>query len=262
MTINFLEVLNSQQNKFIDDQQYLYEYVQSFYKIYRTEIAYVKNYNLQYIAATTGFAKLMGVNLQEIILLQDSNMPYPIDNISKSYNKYDKDILKIKAEMSFLDINEYSTGLSIFTFYRKPIINIFTGNTLGILCYGEKYKANTLTKSFLDMHRNSCDNRYVFNHKSLTLGLKQVEVLFCILLGLREDKAIATFINNIKGSNYTKATVNNAIQELFRKFNANSRDCLLQIIVLEDYPIIIPKTLIKCGVYPINWGICFQNYNQ
>lgn len=260
MPIKFLEILKSQQNKFVEDLQYLHEYIQSFYKIYSQEIACVKNCDLQYIAATQNFAKLIGVNLPEIILIKDKDLPYAISKNSQLSFKYDEHILKSKIQISFLDISEYSTGLGIYIFNRKPIINPFTKNVLGVLYVGEKYKLVNLSNSLLYMYGNNKKDINIINHNSimreskLILGLKQSEVLFCLLLGLREDKAIANFINNIKGSNYSSYTINNAIKELFRKFDTNSRDSLIQIAFSENYDSIIPQTLIKCGTYPINYG--------
>lgn len=259
MTINFLEILNAQENKFVEDSQYLHEYIQSFYKIYSQEIACVKNYDLQYIAATQNFAKLIGINLPEIILLRDHELPYKISKNSQLSLKYDKHILNSKIQISFLDINDYPSGLGIYVFNRKPIINPYTGNTLGILYHAEKYKTNNLTKTFLDMHKRGHSNDNIMHQSCITkfkliLGSKQAEILFCILLGLKEDKAIASFINSIKGSSYTAQTINSAVRELYRKFNTNSRDSLIQIATSENYSIVVPQTLVKCGIYPINYS--------
>ncbi|MCC2644846.1 MAG: hypothetical protein K0R49_565 [Burkholderiales bacterium] len=251
--MNFMQILNTQQNKLYTDQEYLTEYIQAFYRIYTDEIACVRNIKSQYIAATDNFAKLVGVDPRGIIMKTDKDLPRHIAKYAQIFYKYDKIVWTMKKQITCLDINEYANGIGVYVFYKKPIINPHTGKVLGILYLAQKYKANNMVKTFLDMHKNTAITHtppdIINTDYEITLGVKQSEILFCMTLGLKEDKVIADFINQIKGSSYTNATINNAIKELYKKFSTNSRDGLIQLAFTGNYHLNVPKTLIKYGTY-------------
>lgn len=252
--IDYIQILANHKKDSLADHQFLKSYLESFYKIYAHEIAYIKNIDSKYVGATSSFAKLVGVKPLDIIMSTDFQLPC-ISNHAEFYNNYDKIIWNQKKQMTFLDINEWATGTDMYIFHKKPIINPYSGNVVGIFCYGEKYKNNNLLKTFLDMHRTHHKKHYHIYDTSTTkinLGAIQSEILFCMLLGFKEDKIITQFINNIKNSSYTKVTVNNAMKELFKKFNTNSRDKLIQLAFSENYHLNIPKTFVKYGSYLID----------
>src|SRR5579863_5764407 len=117
---NFLQILNSTQSDVLTDKQYLEEYIRAFYKIYSNDIACIKNTISQYIAASFGFSKLMGLTSTKIILMSDSDLPCKIAEYADVFTNYDKKICSLKAQMTFLDINEYANGVGVYTFQKRP----------------------------------------------------------------------------------------------------------------------------------------------
>lgn len=250
--VDYLQILNTNQGIFLADKQYLAEYLSGFYKFYTTEIACVKNTNSQYIAATLNYAKLVGINIQDIIFATDYEIPC-FNKSAKIITKHDKTIIRQNTQAIFLDIHEYHIGFGVYMFHTKPILNPHTNNVVGILYNVAKYNTVNLLQTFSCMHNSyTALNNIPLDNPNITLGIKQKEVLACIKLGLKEDKIIAEFINKIKNTHHTPIAVNNTIQQLYKKFNVSNRDRLYQQLLSENYQFTIPRTLIKCGRYPIN----------
>lgn len=251
--LNFLQIWNNQKSKQLPDKKFLEEFVLAFYEIFANEMASIKNNQSQYIATTTGFANLIGVSVQDIISKTDAEIPSKFSKYAELFYEYDRAVERLKKSMSFLDINEYANSTCAYVFNKKPVINPHTNNVLGVLYYVQQYKVTNLLNMLRKMHNPKSKTYHVGS--PIKLGTKQSEVLFCILLGVKGDKVIANFINEIKGSGYTQQTVSNAIKELYKKFDTNDRYSLLQQAIAQNFHLQIPKSLVKYGRYVLDSSV-------
>lgn len=251
--LDFLQIWNNQKRKQLPDKEFLEEFVLAFYEIFFNEMASIKNNKSQYIATTTSFANLIGVAVQDIILKTDAEIPSKFSKYADLFYEYDRAVEQLKKPISFLDINEYFNSIGAYVFHKKPVINPHTNNVLGVLYYVEQYKVTNLLNMLRKMHNPKSKIDHV--GRPVKLGTKQSEVLFCILLGIKGDKVIAHFINEIKGSCYTQQTVSNAVKELYKKFDTNDRYSLLQQAIAQNFHLQIPISLVKYGRYVLERSV-------
>jgi len=93
----------------------------------------------------------------------------------------------------------------------------------------------------------------------ITLGEKQMEVLFCLALGLQDDKSIAGFISKVRNTICNPVSIKRCVQVLFKKFDVQSRDSLIDFIISEKIYAKIPNNFIKKGSYIIDDSLAIVN---
>ena len=215
----------------LDNNQFLAEYVKAFYLLNSNKTAALKKIGAEYIAATSGYIKLIGhKSVDEIINTTDEQAPCGLSLFSETYKQQDRLVEKCKKTLSFLEVHDFSNGLGMHVFDRVPIINPATNDIVAIGIHTEPFQTRNMLETMQSIHKKRAIekiNPAVFS-SNLKLGEKQLEILFCLVIGFKEDKAIAKFINDVKNVDYGGKNIKSNIKDLFKKFNVTTRDQLIE----------------------------------
>ena len=76
--------------------------------------------------------------------------------------------------------------------------------------------------------------------------------MFCLSLGIKEDKYIAEFIRKVLNIEYDVVNIKSTLKVLMAKFNAFSRDQLLEKIVSQKLHTLLPLHFLKFGSHYIS----------
>ncbi|MDD3265698.1 MAG: hypothetical protein PHC75_00780 [Burkholderiales bacterium] len=199
-----------------------------------------------YAAVSDKFAKMLGMNTEEIIGKSDHDLPYGIARIADVLYKQDRDVELFRIKMKFLDIRSYADGLEFYIFSKYPIINPSTKNVLGIYCYVTKPKnysvINFINKYQLDYYPHHNQNP----HQPL-LTKREQEVMFCIASGITERKHIANFLSKIHNKNISSdGTIKKILTNLYQKLLiSGSISALYNHAIHHGYHKIIPQSIIN-----------------
>lgn len=241
----------------VDDDAYIEEYIKSFYSICYNKIGAIKDVDSKYIMATNNFVALVGLNsIGSIIHLTDIQLPCSMANYSKKYKEQDEMIIKYKSSQSYIEIQEFATGIGVYKFTKSPIINPKTNNILGVLINVEPFQVTNMMDVMLEMHTKRRNvplntNSFGCNKANISLGPKQTEVLFCLSLGIKEDKYIADFIKKVLNIEYGIVHIRDIVRDLLAKFNVCKREELLEEIVKQKLHTSFPLHFLKFGSHYI-----------
>ena len=257
---NYLSIFEEVINCSVDDDAYMESYVRGCYSIYSNKIGAIKDINSNFIMATNGFAELVGLkSISAIINLTDQQLPGSLSKYAKEFKRQDELIVKQRLPQSFIEIQEFGTGIGVYRSTKSPIINPKTNNVIGILLSVEPFQVTSMMDIMLEMHtkkRNSTQqsnaNTFVYNKTNISLGPKQAEILFCLSLGIKEDKYIAEFIRKVLNVEYDIVNIKSNLKVLMSKFNVYSRDQLLEKIVSQKLHTLLPLHFLKFGSYYIS----------
>ena len=256
---NYLDIVQEATTYNVDDDDYIESYVRGCYSIYSNKIGAIKDTNSNYIMATNGFTKLVGLkSIGSIINLTDSHLPCSMSNYAKEYKKQDEAIIRYKISQSYIEIQEFGTGIAVYRFTKSPIINPKTNNVTGILINVEPFQVTSMMDVMLQMHTKtrkqsqpSNVNSLISNKTNISLGPKQSEVLFCLSLGIKEDKYISEFIRKVLNVEYDILQIRDIVRNLLAKFNVSKREELLKEIIAQKLHTLFPLHFLKFGSHPL-----------
>ena len=216
----------------LTDEQYLEEYLKSFYLQFNGELAAIKDLNSNYIAVTNEYAKILGFkNNVELINLSDNHALTKTAQYSESFYKQDRLAEAQRKEITCLDNHEYAHGFDVLLFNKKPIINPDTSNVLGTRLRGHRPLMLSPIKIALDMQNVPSEE----NQHNLILGnfsTNEIE-----LTDLQHVVLYLTIHNYSQGDiervsahldlKISEETAKNTLKKLRHKFKASSKEQLI-----------------------------------
>ena len=241
----------------LTDEQYLEEYLKSFYLQFNGELAAIKDLNSNYIAVTNEYAKILGFkNNVELINLSDNHARTKTALYSESFYKQDRLAEAQRKEITCLDNHEYAHGFDVLLFNKKPIINPDTSNVLGTRLRGHRPLMLSPIKIALDMQNVPSEE----NQHNLILGnfsTNEIE-----LTDLQHVVLYLTIHNYSQGDiervsahldlKISEETAKNTLKKLRHKFKASSKEQLISAARKVGLHIAIPAKLFKEGSFILN----------
>ena len=241
----------------LTDEQYLEEYLKSFYVQFNDEVAAIKDLNSIYIAVTNEYAKILGFkNYDELINLSDGHALVKTAQYADSFHKQDRLAETSRKEITCLDNHEYAHGFDVFLFNKKPIVNPDTNNVLGTRLSGHRPLMLSPIKIALDMQNapseenqhNLILGNFITNEIELT-DLQHVVLYLTIYNHSQRDIERVSAQLDLKIS---EETAKNTLKKLRHKFKASSKEQLISAARKAGLHIAIPAKLFKEGSFILN----------
>lgn len=241
----------------LTDEQYLEEYLKSFYVQFNDELAAIKDLNSNYIAITNEYAKILGFKHHaELINLSDSHALARTVQYVDSFHKQDRLAETSRKEITCLDNHEYAHGFDVLLFNKKPIINPDTNNVLGTRLRGHRPLMLSPIKIALDMQNapseenqhNLIIGNFITNEIELT-DLQHIVLYLTIHNYSQGDIERVSAHLDLKIS---EETAKNTLKKLRHKFKANSKEQLISAARKVGLHIAIPAKLFKEGSFILN----------
>jgi len=253
--INILGIYEQIKHQKQNDKEFMEDYLKVFFKFSQHKIQAIKSLESKYITATAQFMELIGIqSIESIIDVADENLQCSMSNFAINYKNQDRRVVKSRKMLTTLEIQEFAINTGLYIFCRKPIINPNTNNVLGICITAKPFIVNNLLEVVFNIYRpQQPQSKFLTQYicPRITLGKKQLDVLFCLYIGIKEYKAIANLISLVTGENYTEHLVRAAIKPLYLKFQVNSCDQLIEEVIKHKLYRYFPSTFIKLGSYEI-----------
>lgn len=241
----------------LTDEQYLEEYLKSFYLQFDGELAAIKDSHSNYIAVTNEYAQILGFkNNVELINLSDNHALTKTAQYSTSFYKQDRLAEAQRKEITCLDNHEYAHGFDVLLFNKKPIINPDTNNVLGVRLRGHRPLMLSPIKIALDMQNvpseenqhNLVLGNFVTNEIELT-DLQHVVLYLTIHnYSQRDIERVSAYL----GLTISEETAKSTLKKLRHKFNVDSKEQLIGAARKLGLHIAIPAKLFKEGSFILN----------
>jgi len=242
----------------LTDREYLEELILQLYRFQSNQICEVKDTSSAVVAITPVFAQMLGFDkLDKILGKKDEEMNCKTAEFADEFYRLDREVERTKETKHMLSILEYTTGLAILKTIKGPIINLATGNVLGTFDHSVEFSMNSTLKTILNMHGKQFGTtkpslNISDNVKEFDLTKRELEVLFCICLGLSDRKSIARFLSFVYNKDINPdTTVKDAVKNLYNKLPCNSMSMLAEYAISQRLHLRIPKSFIKKGSFEI-----------
>ena len=246
----------------LTDKEYLDKFISDMHLFQPHEVCGVKDTKSLIIAATLSCAKTFGFkNINQI----EGSTYYDIIGKVPRFDKTNVEIAhqqersleQSRASLILLHINEHYVDSSPIKCTRTAIINPMTNNAVGNFTYMTKFKVEFGLKSILDIYGMRFGKHQNIdisgNPSKFELTETEMDVLFCVCLGVNNRKDVANFLTVIyKRTISAETTVHDAFRRLYRKLNCNTPMQLLEFAVYNDLHLQIPKIFLPNGIYPLN----------
>ena len=245
--INY-NILLSEGENLLTDEQYLEEYLKSFYLQFDGELAAIKDGHSNYIAVTNEYARLIN--------LSDNHALTKTAQYSTSFYQQDRLVESLRKEITCLDNHEYAHGFDVLLFNKKPIINPDTNNVLGVRLRGHRPLMLSPIKIALDMQNAPSEE----NQHNLILGnfvTNEIEItdLQHIVLYLTIHNYSQRDIERVSvhlGITISEETAKSTLKKLRHKFQVDSKEQLISAARKLGLHIAIPAKLFKEGSFILN----------
>lgn len=196
------------------------------------------------------YGQLIGLNHHEdVIGRTDFDMPCDTVNCAQLFVNQDKKVIQTLKKMRILDIHPYSGGQwKAYIFTKTPLLDN-NKEVIGTLYHGADITNSSLLELGALMSRYSCEsvkNDFLSqgsilldnNFHDIKLTKRQSEVLFYLLRG-KTNKKISLFLK------ISERTVEDYIEQLKFKFNAQNKFELIDIAIANGFLNTIPESLFR-----------------
>jgi hypothetical protein len=220
---------------------------------FKDELAAIKNNKCEFIAFTEPLAKefsftseLLGKTAARISFLFENTKVY------SSINNQEQKIIADGISTEALWFNKHNGLISIYTVYKKPLINPYTNDIVGIFINTVRFVPNLLR---IILHEQILlggkSNAESMQHELMNLELTplQQQLIFCILIGFTARKDITSILNHLTGEKYNEIKIKNTLQALYIKFNCSTTIQLIELIIKSQIKLNLPETLLKSGFF-------------
>lgn len=238
------------------DQEFLLTCIANFSIFFSdSDIAFIKDCNYNYVAATLAFAKIAHPSATDIcetnILGNNDAQILPTENQS-TYNLL---LQKIRYYDDLTMIDKKSSVHLVISISRlplanqlKPLINPATGNVVGELAILNPLHLINIPLFILKNSKQYQKREYLPNTKKLTESQQIVIFLLCNFLSASEINIIC----NALGKPLSVTRINNVIQELKNIFAVKTKEALLEKALRMNYHIYAPETLFPEVFYDLD----------
>lgn len=207
-----------------------------------------KDKNSTFVYANQAYGKLIGVeHHSQCVGRSDYDMPSPTTECAADFQRQDKRVMSELKTLRVLDIHPYPDGrwrAHIFT--KKPWLNS-EGEVQGTIFYGQELENTAILEvgHWICRATGLSQSRHVFGsnltHAPSKLNQRESQVLFLLLYGKKPQ-----FIANAMG--ISVKTVEGHVARLRTKFNANSKNELIELALDAGYGSRIPESLLKTQI--------------
>jgi hypothetical protein len=246
----------------LTDDEYLEESIINVYRLKSDEICSIKDTKSTYMAITPVFARMLGfASIDKVIgtigdVGKGQGLPSQIEAVVEVFYKQDREVEQAREMKQQINILEYTTGLEILKCTKKPIINPATGNILGTFALNNKFILSNTLKTIINIHDNRFSSQssmdIIETAKEFDLAKKELEVLYCVCLGLSDRKSIARFLSFIHKKDINPdTTVKDAFSRLYEKLPCHSISMLAEYAISKGLHLRIPKSFIREGSFEL-----------
>ena len=240
----------------LSDDDYLSQLITYTHLYRKNDICSIKDTNSTYLAVTSAFTDLMCFNgITSIIGKSDKNMPSTISKFASTIYDQERAIEQSRVTMQTLDVFEYPSGFNALKSRKEPIINPTTSNVLGTFTSSNTLGSDSNLKTIIDIHhikfgKYPSINITYNNSSSYKLTQTELNILFCICLGINNRKDIANFLSVIyKRTVGAETTIHDTFRRLYKKLNCNTPMQLLEFTIYNNLHLQIPQAFLPAGSY-------------
>lgn len=206
------------------NEEYLASQIWQLKHVFFNEMSAIKNSTLKYLAFSKPFAEAF--KLDDSIL--DKSRPI-LSSIDQEIAQQEQQIIISQLRNDSIYQTE-KPNIDMYLMRKRPLINPSTGDCVGISILAAK----------LDIAK---ERRVMLRHffgKQVSAGStlpdaeftqQQQQIITCILLGFQQRKDIAKILENITDNTYDEIRIKNQLHTLYQKYNCNSLNELVDIIV-------------------------------
>lgn len=243
----------------LTDIEFLNNYLAMFNAFYATkEYVAIKNLDLKVIKFTNEFAKIVGVKHdaanKEINL---DNLPWLC--ISHDYREardqlqfikqQDQEVMTQRKHTVHLSISPFAAASKIFLVYKKPIINSYTNNVLGVKVELKPYYFPNLTKLLL--HTNKVALREFNNSvKDMDRFTEKQRMVLFLFVNNYSNAQISSMLT-IFGYSISTKRVDVILSDIRHILEVKNKSQLIQKALGLGMDCYIPKNLMKAGCYTL-----------
>ncbi|HCG8162463.1 PAS domain-containing protein [Vibrio parahaemolyticus] len=193
------------------------------------------------------YAELLGhASPEECIGKTDFEMSSPTTECAQEFQRQDKHVIETGESLKILDIHPYPDGRWRAHIFTKTPWRDEQGNTLGTIFYGRELTDTAVIEVGYwvcraigtDINHQSIFRFSNLNPKPEKLTCREQETLFLLLYGKKPQ-----FISQVMG--ISTKTVEGHVARLRNKFEANSKNELIDKAMEAGYGSVVPKTLLK-----------------
>ena len=241
----------------LTDREYLEELIIYLYRFRSNQIYSIKDTTSACVAITPIFAKMLGFDsLDKVLGKKDEEMPCKTAEFAEIFYQQDREVEQTKKTKQTVNILEYNTGVALLKCIKEPIVNPATNNILGVSAWETTFTLNTPLKTILGIHGERFGGQpslnIIENAKEFDLTKRELEVLYCVCLGLSDRKAIANFLSFIYKKNINPdTTVKDAISRLYNKFPCHSISMLAEYAISKGLHLRIPNSFVREGSFEL-----------
>ncbi|YCO01087.1 helix-turn-helix transcriptional regulator [Vibrio sp. VNB-15] len=193
------------------------------------------------------YAELIGYDSPEACIGKtDFEMASPTIECAKEFQEQDKHVIETGESLKILDIHPYPDGHWRAHIFTKTPWRDEQGNIIGTIFYGRELTDTAVIEVGYWVCRAIGGNpskKSIFRFSNLKpepekLTCREQETLFLLLYGKKPQ-----FISQVMG--ISTKTVEGHVARLRTKFEANSKNELIDKAMEAGYGSIVPKTLLK-----------------
>ncbi len=193
------------------------------------------------------YAELIGhTSPEHCIGKTDFDMLSPTTECAAEFQRQDKYVMETGESLKILDIHPYPDGHWRAHIFTKTPWRDEQGNTLGTIFYGRELTDTAVIEVGYwvcravetDPNQQSIFRFSNLDSKAVTLTKREQETLFLLLYGKKPQ-----FISQVMG--ISTKTVEGHVARLRNKFDANSKNELIDKAMEAGYGSVVPKTLLK-----------------
>lgn len=201
-----------------------------------------------FVYANQAYGELIGVkHHDDCIGRTDFEMPSPTTECAGDFQRQDKLVMASKQTLRILDIHPYPDGQwRAHVFTKKPWLDS-QGEVQGTIFYGQELEDTAILEvgHWICRATGLSQSRHVFgsnlSHAPAKLNQRESQVLFLLLYGKKPQ-----FIAGAMG--ISVKTVEGHVARLRTKFNANSKNELIELALDAGYGSVIPESLLRTQI--------------
>ncbi|WP_050918086.1 PAS domain-containing protein [Vibrio campbellii] len=193
------------------------------------------------------YAELIGYDSPEACIGKtDFEMASPTIECAQDFQEQDKHVIETGESLKILDIHPYPDGHWCAHIFTKTPWRDEDGNIIGTIFYGRELTDTAVIEVGYWVCRaigGAPNQQSIFRFSNLKpepekLTCREQETLFLLLYGKKPQ-----FISQVMG--ISTKTVEGHVARLRTKFEANSKNELIDKAMEAGYGSIVPKTLLK-----------------